>query len=101
MAEKGTWVKIKKTVLESAMRSDRLPEETRKVPFVSWVKGSLTDRGEIGGTVTVRTKTGRLETGELVEINPVYDLGYGSYVEQLRGIGDDARSLLFGKGDGQ
>jgi len=96
MAEKGAWVRIKKTVLESGARADRLPEETRGVPFVMWVKGSLTEAGQTGETVTVLTKSGRLEQGELVEANPAYELGYGKHVEQLRRIGDEARKKLFG-----
>jgi hypothetical protein len=98
MAEKGAWARIKKTVLESGQRADRLPEETRRVPFVMWVKGSLVEAGGVGDTVTVLTKSGRLESGELVEIDPVYELNYGGYVEQLRGIGDGAREILFGEG---
>ncbi|MCL2557775.1 MAG: 2-amino-4-oxopentanoate thiolase subunit OrtA [Treponema sp.] len=97
MAEKGAWARIKKTVLQSGERADRLPEETRGVPFVMWVKGSLVAPGEIGEEVTVLTKSGRLESGELVEINPFYNIGYGEHVEQLRRIGDDAREILFGE----
>jgi hypothetical protein len=98
MAEKNSWVKIKKVVLESGQRSDRLPEETRNVPFVTWVKGSLAAEGNVGDTVKVITKTGRLEEGELVEVNPMYELNYGSYVGQLQHIGDDVRAILFGEG---
>jgi len=98
MADKGAWARVKKTVLESARRANRLPEETTRVPFVMWVKGSLVEAGEIGDTVTVLTKSGRLETGELVEVNPAYQLDYGKYVEQLRCIGDDARTVLSSEG---
>jgi len=98
MAGKGAWARIRKVVLESGERSTRLPEETRAVPFVVWVKGTLEESGEIGETVTVRTKSGRLETGELFEVNPVYELGYGAHVGQLLRVGDDAREILFGGG---
>jgi len=97
MIEKGSWVRIKRTVLESSLRAERLPEETRKVPFVMWVKGSLLNEGRVGETVTVRTKSGRIEEGELLEVNPAYDLNYGKYVEQLRHIGEEAREILFGQ----
>jgi len=101
MAEKGAWVRIKKVVFEGGQRSDRLPEETRKVPFVVWVKGELESAGEVGDTVRARTKSGRVEEGELVEVNPVYELGYGGHVEQLRRVGDGAREALFGAGGGR
>ena len=99
MAEKGAWARIRKTVLQSSQRSTRLPEETSAVPFVMWVKGSLLAPCEIGGEASVRTKSGRVETGELVEVNPVYVLGYGAHVEQLGRIGDEAREALFGAED--
>ena len=98
MAEKGSWVRIKKIVFESGQRADRLPEETRKVPFVVWLKGNLLAAGSIGETVKVCTTTGRIEEGELVEENPVYRLGYGGYVEQLKFIGEGARKILLGEG---
>lgn len=94
MAEKGAWARIRKTVLESGSRADRLPPETAATPFVMWVKGSLEAAGEIGDTVTVITKSGRCESGELVAIDHSYELGYGTHVDPLRRIGDGARAVL-------
>ena len=98
MAEIGTWVRIKQVVFEAAYRADKLPEETRAVPFITWVKGTLTADAVPGQTVTVRTKSGRFVSGELVEVNPAYELNYGGYVPQLQYIGDSAREIIFGGG---
>ena len=97
--EQGSWVSIKKVVLEQGERAENLPEETKKTPFTVWVKGRLQSGGAIGETAQVLTKSGRLETGELVEINPFYDVNYGEYVGELHRIGDDAREILFGGGE--
>jgi len=99
MVEKGRWVRIKKIVLEAGQRADRLPEETRNVPFITWVKGTLISEGNIGQEVTVKTKSGRIETGELVEADPFYEINYGEYVHELSNIGDAAREILFGGGE--
>lgn len=92
--QKGSWVRIKKTILEKGKRTGRLPEETRAVPFEMWDKGRLLQDAAIGGEVTIQTRTGRFETGELVEVDPQYELNYGDFVPELLRIGDDARALL-------
>jgi len=98
-AKQGTWVSIKKVVLEQGKRADNLPEQTRNTPFIVWVKGRLQSDSVIGEPAQVLTKTGRLETGELADINPFYDVNYGEYVDELQRIGDDAREILFGGGE--
>ncbi|MCL2608885.1 MAG: 2-amino-4-oxopentanoate thiolase subunit OrtA [Treponema sp.] len=94
MAEKGQWVRIKRLVLESGQRADKLPEETGRVPFTVWVTGRLVSGAALGEEATVMTKTGRLEQGELLEVEPVYRLDYGRYVPQIAGIGEQAWAIL-------
>lgn len=95
MIKKDSWVRIKRVILEAGQRAARLPEETRAVPFVMWDKGFLLADAELGDTVTVRTRTGRLETGLLLEADPQYQLGYGSFVPELLRVSEDARRLLW------
>ncbi|MDR1558574.1 MAG: 2-amino-4-ketopentanoate thiolase [Clostridiales bacterium] len=96
MIKKGEWVSIKKTLLEPEERTGRLPEETKATPFTLWVKGRLTEDAELGGEASVITRTGRLESGLLEEANPMYQLDYGFFLDELLRIGDQARNILYG-----
>ncbi|MDL2214013.1 2-amino-4-ketopentanoate thiolase [Clostridia bacterium OttesenSCG-928-O13] len=100
MATKGSWVAIRKTLLEAAQRTGKLPDETKKVPFTMWVKGYLAADADIGDEVQVTTRTGRTESGILEEVNPHYEINYGNYVPELQHIGEEARKILKG-GDGK
>lgn len=97
MAKKNDWVLIHRNVLEPAGRAAAVPEDTKQVPLEMWVKGHLQTDGEIGETVTVKTRTGRLETGRLLEVNPYYKHDYGKFVPELLEIDDQLRGLLFGE----
>lgn len=98
MAKKNDWVMIRKTVLEAGARADAVPDDTKAVPLVMWVKGHLlNDAAEIGDQVEIKTRTGRKETGELEQVNPMYELNYGDFVPEIIRIGDDARNILFGE----
>ncbi|MDR1541921.1 MAG: 2-amino-4-ketopentanoate thiolase [Clostridiales bacterium] len=96
MIEKGSWVSIRRTLLEPASRTGRLPDETKETPFVMWVKGRLEEAAEIGAPVAVITRTGRRENGVLEAVNPQYQLDYGDFTEELLFIDDQARKILFG-----
>ena len=65
MIEKGTYVRIRKTILKPTERADNLPEETKLVPFKMWVKGYLQEESDLFDIVTIKTTTGRIETGRL------------------------------------
>jgi len=85
MIEKGSFVRIRKTILQPKERSSNLPKETTLVPFKMWVKGYLQEEQELFDNGTVRTVTGRLETGRIKENNPTYKHNYGEFVpEALR-----------------
>ncbi len=83
MIDKGTYVRIRRTLLKSGERSPNLPEETKKVPFKMWVKGYLQDEADLFDIVTVKTLTGRYETGRLKEANPPYRHNYGDFVKEV------------------
>jgi len=59
-------VQIQVTILHPEERAPQVPEDTKKVPLEMRVKGFLQDEvAEIGATVTIKTMTGRLVTGNL------------------------------------
>ena len=98
MARIGTWVSVRSTILQAGQRADNIPEDTSAVPLDMWVKGFLTVDAEIGGQATVRTVTGRVESGILEEIEPTTTVNYGNFVPEVLRIGQDARKILFGGG---
>ncbi len=96
MIKKGSWVQIKKIILNPEQRANNLPEATKKVPLLLWVKGTLLTDGEIGNLVEIKTVTGRVETGELIEVNPSYLHNYGKYMPEIQEIDRIVKSTLFG-----
>jgi len=95
-ANKGDWVKIHSIVLTPEQRAPQVPEDTKKVPLETWVKGYLLSDGLIGEKVSVKTYTGRTVEGTLVEIAPTYDHSFGNNVPELLEIGTQLREILFG-----
>lgn len=96
-AKKGDWVRTYKVVLSAQERSDNLPEDTKQVPLEVWDKGFLKDKSaSIGDKVTVTTVVGREITGELVDINPSFDIRYGDCVTETLYIGKQLRDMLGG-----
>ena len=94
MIEKGAWVGIIRTELEPGQRAERLPEDTRRLPFRLRNKGFLEHPAEIGDEVVVKTATGRRERGFLEFVNPVYPVDYGDFVPELLRIARQARARL-------
>lgn len=83
MIDKGTYVRIRRTLLKPEDRSPNLPEDTKKVPLKMWVKGYLQEDADLFDLVTVKTITGRYETGRLKESNPPYKHTYGDFVQEI------------------
>lgn len=96
MIKKNTWVQIKKVILNPEERTGSIPEETKKVPLLMWVKGFLLEDAEIGDLVKVKTLTNRLESGTLLVEKPAYMHTYGRFVPELLEIGQMLRHTLFG-----
>jgi hypothetical protein len=86
---KGTWVEIEQVVLQPEQRAQSLPEETRKVPYVLRVSGFLSEDGEPGQEVKIKTIIGRELSGRLRTINPSYTHSFGQTVAELLTIGTD------------
>jgi 2-amino-4-ketopentanoate thiolase alpha subunit len=95
-ATKGDWVQIHNIVLQKEQRAPQVPDDTKQVPLEMWVKGVISQDGEIGQQVQIETVTGRKVTGKLVDIYPSYQFGYGKSVPQLLYIGRQVREILQG-----
>jgi hypothetical protein len=95
-AKKGEWVKIYRVILKPEERAPQVPDDTKLVPLEMWVKGFITADAELGDIVEVKTITGRMESGKLVEINPTYTHSFGNFIPELLQIGLDLKQILFG-----
>ena len=82
LINKGSYVRIRKTLLKPEERSGHLPEDTKLVPYKMWVKGYLLEDAEMFDNVSIKTVDGRTETGRLKEHKPTYKHNYGDYVEE-------------------
>jgi len=94
MVKKGTWVRIENTLLTPEQRSANIPEETKHVPYIYWVHGILQEDAQIGDTVKIKTRIGRLLSGKLIEENPSFDHNFGSTIKELIDINNEVRCEL-------
>lgn len=95
MALKGDWVQIHQIVLKASERTGRIPEDTKNTDLQLWVKGFIEEDASIGDTVLIKTLTGRMVEGKLVEVNPGYHYGFGDeFVPEVLKIGIQLRSIL-------
>ena len=92
----GRWVRIHRVELASSERSVGLPRDTGAVPFETWINGWLLEEAQLGERTSIRTATGRIVEGELVEADPGYDHSFGAPPPALQRIGERARQLLLG-----
>ena len=99
MAKKGDWVRIHSIVLRAEERTGKIPEDTKQCDLEMWTKGFLQEDAEIGAQVTVQTACGRLEKGELIEVNPCWKHSYGEFVPELVQIDKQLREIMNFGGD--
>ncbi len=96
MIKKNEWVQIHSVVLTAEERAPQVPEDTKSVPLETWVKGHLQNDAEMGDVVTVKTVTGRLVEGKLVQVNPTFRHSFGEFVPEILEIDRTVRAELFG-----
>ena len=96
MITKGSYVTIRKVVLDVDERAPHIPEDTKSVPLIMWVKGHLLEDCYLGDTVKVKTITGRIEEGACVEVNPAYMHHFGEFVPEVQKIGQIVKNIMFG-----
>jgi len=94
--KKGEWVQIHEIILKPEERAPHLPDDTKKVPLELWVKGFLNESGNLGEIAAITTVTGRIASGELVEINPRYAHDFGDCVPELLHIGPQLKNIMKG-----
>ncbi len=96
MAKKGDYVNIHNIILTPDKRAPQVPDDTKKVPLAMWVRGFLTEDANLNEQATVKTITGRIVTGTLVEENPSYRHSFGDHVPEIFKIGLQLKQILFG-----
>ena len=97
-AKKGDWVRIHKILLTSKQRAPQIPEDTKIVPLEMWDKGFLiNDNATIGDLVEIETIIGRSTSGQMIEINPQFNHGWGICIPEILQIGRQVKSILAGE----
>ncbi|MCM3766035.1 2-amino-4-oxopentanoate thiolase subunit OrtA [Neobacillus niacini] len=91
---KGTWVEIHRILLQPEERSDRLPEDSKSVPYEMRARGFLLEEALLNDEVTIKTLSGRVISGRLIQIEPCYEHSYGPPVYELLNIGDEEKRML-------
>ena len=86
MVKKNSYGEIHKVIFKAKMRTAKIPDETKNVPYEKFMKGFLLADASIGDLVKVKTITGRILEGDLVQENPTFNLGYGTFVPQIMEI---------------
>lgn len=81
--KQGSFVLIVSDVLPPDQRAASLPMETKQTPLRQWLKGTLVKDANLGELATVRTQTGRLVQGTLLEVHPRFQHSFGEYVPEL------------------
>lgn len=97
LIDKGTYVRIRRTLLEPTERSKNLPLETKKVPYKMWVKGYLLEEADLFDIVKIKTITGRIEAGRLKEVEPPYKHSYGDFVSEMLIMKDIILNDMYGE----
>ena len=93
---KGSWVQVEQVVMKPGERAPQVPDDTKAVPLMLWVKGTLLEEASVGDTVEIETAIGRRMTGRLVAENPPYIHGFGRPIPELLGVGAELRALVEG-----
>ena len=96
MIKKNEWVQVHSVVLTSDQRAPQVPDDTKSVPLEMWVKGFLTEDAKLGEMVTVKTVTGRLVEGKLIQVHPTFRHSFGEFVPEILEIDQTIRKELFG-----
>ncbi|MCK7484695.1 MAG: 2-amino-4-oxopentanoate thiolase subunit OrtA [Bacillus subtilis] len=79
MVAANTWVRIQSIVLTPSERLACFADgNTKYVPLVMWLKGELIASANIGDKVQVKTVTGRIVEGTLIEANPAFRHDFGA-----------------------
>ncbi|NLY54599.1 MAG: 2-amino-4-ketopentanoate thiolase [Firmicutes bacterium] len=95
----GTWVEIRRIILQPGERAPQLPADTAQVPLELRVKGFLKQAAALGQEAEITTVIGRTQRGLVTAINPRHSHDFGEPVPELLTIGAELRRLLEGSRD--
>jgi hypothetical protein len=90
----GSWVEVRRVVLEAGERAPNVPEDTAAVDFVARIRGFLQSEAPVGAEATIRTLAGREVRGHLAAVNPRNPADFGDPVPELLRLGGHARRSL-------
>jgi len=94
-AVRNDWVEIRNEVLAPNERAPQNPEDTKATPLVMWTRGFLVNEtARTGDEVSIRTLTGRIATGTLVDVNPRHIHDFGNPVHELIQLGVELKEEL-------
>lgn len=94
-AKKDDWVRIHSILMEKGSRAPQVPADTAEVPFELWDKGFLvSEKAEIGDIVKIETITGRIISGNLLEINPSYAHNFGKFIPEILKIDKQLKEIM-------
>ena len=96
MIKENTWVQIEKIILPALNRAPSVPDDTKKCPLIMWVKGFLQNDANINDIVKIKTKTGRIEEGKLVQVHPSFKHSFGNYVQEFEVVDKIILRTLYG-----
>lgn len=88
------WVRIHRLELAPSERAGALPADTAALPFETWINGWLVEAAALGERARIRTPTGRIVEGVLVEADPGYSHSFGFPPPALQRAGERARAAL-------
>jgi len=92
IAKKGDWVEIQEVLLKPEERAPQVPDDTKEVPLVQWIRGLMvTDEATIGDRIEIETIIGRSAKGQLCAINPRHVHDFGEPVKELIQVGMELR----------
>jgi len=91
-ALKGQWVEIEEVLISN--RTAKVPEDTKKVPLLSYVQGFVDNNANKGDEVIITTLIGRKHVGRLINVSPVFNHDYGKPVNELLSIGGELKRQL-------
>ncbi len=95
----GVWVRIHIVILSPAERAPGIPSDTASHPYEGWINGWLVEAARVGDRTTIRTLSGRLVLGTLVEARPGYTHGFGRPHPTLLAVGPSLKKLLEDEAD--
>lgn len=96
-AKRGEWVQIETVILPVGERAPQVPDDTKQVPLMMWVKGFLDmDSCDIGAQAQIRTVNERRVSGKLKAILPTYEHNFGIPQPELMSIGLELKAMLRG-----